>query len=132
MSKAPTAEVKQNFQSYCAIRTIVTTSFPRLNAKTGLLDPSTFKFKEESLSFLGSLVLKLYKFTGVIKVQDCQDKDGNMQESSNCTLINLALKLFGPMHEKNLTLLLLFFQVRECVNWLFRLSGVISNHFCQC
>ena len=35
----------------------------------------------------------------------------NLVEFNNLTIINLLLKFSGPMHEKNVTLVLLLFQV---------------------
>lgn len=41
-----------------------------------------------------------------------ENEDGAFTECNNMTLINLLLKVFGPMHERNLTLLLLLLQVQ--------------------
>lgn len=45
-------------------------------------------------------------------VHQSENEDGAFTECNNMTLINLLLKVFGPMHERNLTLLLLLLQVR--------------------
>jgi hypothetical protein len=47
---------------------------------------------------------------GLIKVQRI-DKDEELFQATNCTLINLALKFAGPSHEKNLATGLLVLQV---------------------
>lgn len=44
-------------------------------------------------------------------VHQNENEDGAFTECNNMTLINLVLKVFGPMHERNLTLLLLLLQV---------------------
>lgn len=43
------------------------------------------------------------------------DEDGEYTECNNMTLINFVIKLIGPTHERNLTLLLLLIQVRHTV-----------------
>nr|CAG4637080.1 EOG090X07N9 [Ceriodaphnia reticulata]SVE72987.1 EOG090X07N9 [Ceriodaphnia reticulata] len=83
---------------------------PRLNPDTGCLDPSVFQFKEKSLSSLGRLVLKVYQLFGLIKVEP-SGGDKEMSQATNCTLINFALKMLGPTHEKTLATELLVFQV---------------------
>lgn len=45
-------------------------------------------------------------------VRQSENEDGAFTECNNMTLINLLLKVFGPMHERNLTLFLLLLQVR--------------------
>lgn len=44
-------------------------------------------------------------------VRQSENEDGAFTECNNMTLINLLLKVFGPMHERNLTLFLLLLQV---------------------
>lgn len=44
-------------------------------------------------------------------VHQSENEDGAFTECNNMTLINLLLKVFGPMHERNLTLLLLLLQI---------------------
>lgn len=84
---------------------------PRLNTKTGKLEMSYSKFKTKSLSFLGTFILKVAENLGLLTVRHSEDEDGAFTECNNMTLINLLLKVFGPMHERNLTLLLLLLQV---------------------
>nr|CAG4647970.1 EOG090X07N9 [Moina brachiata]SVE93059.1 EOG090X07N9 [Moina brachiata] len=84
---------------------------PKLHPESGLLRTSTFEYKEKSMSPLGRLVLKLYQMLGVVKVEKSNRED--TYQATNCTLINLALKLFGPSHEKRLNARLLIFQVRR-------------------
>nr|CAG4636243.1 EOG090X07N9 [Eubosmina coregoni]SVE69850.1 EOG090X07N9 [Eubosmina coregoni] len=104
---------------------------PRLNVKTGLLDPSIFQFKESSLSLPGRLVLKIYQMVGVIRVENDANGEEGMLESTNCTLINLALKLGGPTHEKNLANRLLLFQV-FCSTIAFIIRYPLASLFYDC
>lgn len=84
---------------------------PRLNTKTGKLEMSYSKFKTKSLSFLGTFILKVAENLGLLTVRHSENEDGAFTECNNMTLINLLLKVFGPMHERNLTLFLLLLQV---------------------
>lgn len=54
-----------------------------------------------------------------------ESEDGAFTECNNMTLINLLLKVFGPTHERNLTLLLLLLQV-QLRGGLVMPQGVIS------
>ncbi|EDL25578.1 UDP-N-acetylglucosamine--dolichyl-phosphate N-acetylglucosaminephosphotransferase isoform 1 [Mus musculus] len=84
---------------------------PRLNAKTGKLEMSYSKFKTKNLSFLGTFILKVAENLRLVTVHQGESEDGAFTECNNMTLINLLLKVFGPIHERNLTLLLLLLQV---------------------
>ncbi|XP_031200678.1 UDP-N-acetylglucosamine--dolichyl-phosphate N-acetylglucosaminephosphotransferase isoform X1 [Mastomys coucha] len=84
---------------------------PRLNTKTGKLEMSYSKFKTKSLSFLGTFILKIAESFRLVTVHRGESEDGAFTECNNMTLINLLLKVFGPTHERNLTLLLLLLQV---------------------
>ncbi|NXM46940.1 GPT acetylglucosaminephosphotransferase, partial [Gymnorhina tibicen] len=82
-----------------------------LNPSTGKLEMSYSKFKTKSLSALGTNILKVVKILHVVDVRSGKDEDGEYTECSNMTLINFVIKLIGPTHERNLTLLLLLIQV---------------------
>ncbi|XP_019571876.1 UDP-N-acetylglucosamine--dolichyl-phosphate N-acetylglucosaminephosphotransferase [Rhinolophus sinicus] len=84
---------------------------PRLNTNTGKLEMSYSKFKTKSLSFLGTFILKVAGSLQLVTVRQSENEDGPFTECNNMTLINLLLKVFGPMHERNLTLLLLLLQI---------------------
>ncbi|XP_030773401.1 UDP-N-acetylglucosamine--dolichyl-phosphate N-acetylglucosaminephosphotransferase isoform X3 [Rhinopithecus roxellana] len=84
---------------------------PRLNIKTGKLEMSYSKFKTKSLSFLGTFILKVAESLRLVTVHQSETGDGEFTECNNMTLINLLLKIFGPIHERNLTLLLLLLQI---------------------
>nr|SVE75176.1 EOG090X07N9 [Daphnia dolichocephala] len=103
---------------------------PRLNRETGYLDPSVFQFKESSLNALGRLVLKIYRQLGLVQVE-YNGKDGELSQSTNCTLINLALKLAGPTHEKNLAMSLMVLQV-ICSGLAFIIRYPLASLFYDC
>ncbi|XP_066102567.1 UDP-N-acetylglucosamine--dolichyl-phosphate N-acetylglucosaminephosphotransferase isoform X1 [Saccopteryx bilineata] len=84
---------------------------PRLNTNTGKLEMSYSKFKTKSLSFLGTFILKIAESLQLVTVHQTENEDGAFTECNNMTLINLLLKVFGPMHERNLTMLLLLLQI---------------------
>ncbi|XP_076780980.1 UDP-N-acetylglucosamine--dolichyl-phosphate N-acetylglucosaminephosphotransferase isoform X1 [Arvicanthis niloticus] len=84
---------------------------PRLNTKTGKLEMSYSKFKTNSLSFLGTFILKVAESLRLVTVHRGESEDGAFTECNNMTLINLLLKVLGPTHERTLTLLLLLLQV---------------------
>eukprot|EP01029_Cantina_marsupialis_P031618 TRINITY_DN9155_c0_g1_i2.p1 TRINITY_DN9155_c0_g1~~TRINITY_DN9155_c0_g1_i2.p1 ORF type:complete len:325 (-),score=70.24 TRINITY_DN9155_c0_g1_i2:164-1138(-) len=70
---------------------------PRFNATTGLLEPSTF------------IVPPSKKRRRKLKLED-NEEETEPKEMINLTLINLILKLFGPMKESTLCTVLLGFQ----------------------
>uniref|UniRef100_A0A674HFZ3 UDP-N-acetylglucosamine--dolichyl-phosphate N-acetylglucosaminephosphotransferase n=1 Tax=Taeniopygia guttata TaxID=59729 RepID=A0A674HFZ3_TAEGU len=84
---------------------------PRLNPSTGKLEMSYSKFKTKNLSVLGTSILKVVKILHIVDVRSGTDENGEYTECSNMTLINFVIKLIGPTHERNLTLLLLLIQV---------------------
>ncbi|NXF09258.1 GPT acetylglucosaminephosphotransferase, partial [Smithornis capensis] len=94
----------------CALSEEVGSS-SQLNPSTGKLEMSYSKFKTKSLSALGTNILKVVKILHVVDVRSGMDEDGEYTECNNMTLINFVIKLIGPTHERNLTLLLLLIQV---------------------
>ncbi|XP_068922724.1 UDP-N-acetylglucosamine--dolichyl-phosphate N-acetylglucosaminephosphotransferase isoform X1 [Petaurus breviceps papuanus] len=84
---------------------------PRLNTKTGKLEMSYSKFKAKNLSLLGTLILKGAEALRLVAVRRGENEAGAYIECNNMTLINLLIKILGPTHERNLTLLLLLLQV---------------------
>ena len=62
-------------------------------------------------------------------VRQSENEDGAFTECNNMTLINLLLKVFGPMHERNLTLFLLLLQVQCCWEWGLHLLLSLSPWF---
>jgi len=69
-------------------------------------------FKEEELKVLGDICLRIFSLFGLTRVKRFSgDDEVQMVECNNLTLINLILKMFGPMHERTLTLVLLTIQI---------------------
>ncbi|XP_053307957.1 UDP-N-acetylglucosamine--dolichyl-phosphate N-acetylglucosaminephosphotransferase [Spea bombifrons] len=94
---------------------------PRLDPGTGKLGMSYSKFKTKELSEIGAFIVKVTETLGVVHVKREQGEDGEFTEINNMTLINFVLKLTGPTHERNLTLLLLLIQVvGSCCAFLIR------------
>lgn len=84
---------------------------PRFNPDTGKVGMSYSKFKSKDLSKLGHLILKVAELLRVLDVRR-ENKDGDDYiECNNMTLINLVLKILGPTHERNLTVIMLIIQV---------------------
>jgi len=76
---------------------------PAFNAKTGLMEPSTFECQPDQYRWLKSL----------------QKLDPDSTKISNLTVINLALCIVGPTSERNLCALLLGLQLASCAFGFF-------------
>lgn len=74
--------------------------------------------------FLNSIAFSLVQVTELLKLQEVQrsqEGDDDFIECNNMTIINLVLKVLGPTHERNLTVIMLFIQVRLLDVYMFRL-----------
>ena len=69
------------------------------------------RFKPSQLRFPGGLVLKVFSLFGLCDLQYNVGEDGEYMECSNLTIINLAIKILGPINEGTLTKFLLVVQV---------------------
>uniref|UniRef100_W5M809 UDP-N-acetylglucosamine--dolichyl-phosphate N-acetylglucosaminephosphotransferase n=1 Tax=Lepisosteus oculatus TaxID=7918 RepID=W5M809_LEPOC len=83
----------------------------RLNPVTGKLEMSYSKFKSKDLSRLGELILKGAEVVWLVEVQRGGDGEDEFIECNNMTLINLVIKVLGPLHERTLTVIMLLIQV---------------------
>ena len=91
---------------------------PKYNESTDLLGMSyTGPFKISSLPTMGRVSFKLLTTFRLVHVKTERGQDKDMVDMSNLTLINLALKVFGPQHEARLTWIMLIGQI------LFSLVG---------
>ena len=72
---------------------------------------STFKTAE--LHPIGRLILRVFGIFRLIDVQHEMGEDKQFTQVNNFTLINFVLKVFGPLHEQTLTLMLMAVQVRS-------------------
>lgn len=84
---------------------------PRYNPETDKLEQSFTRFRPSDLSFLGWVVLQLFVLLRLVTYRELSDKDGDFVECSNMTIINLAIKICGPTHERTLTNRLLLVQI---------------------
>lgn len=81
---------------------------PKYNPDTDLLESSKTIFRYSDLNVLGKIFAKLFKILHIIEWHE--DKDG-IVTSNNFTIINFVIKLYGPIHERNLTNVLIFLQI---------------------
>ena len=72
-------------------------------------------FTDEETTKLGRFIVAFLGKFGFLHVRERVENGVQYTEVNNMTLINLALKFFGPMREDRLTLLLLGVQ---CLNSL--------------
>ncbi|XP_018573758.1 UDP-N-acetylglucosamine--dolichyl-phosphate N-acetylglucosaminephosphotransferase [Anoplophora glabripennis] len=90
---------------------------PKFNSKTDRLEISTTNFVYSDLSFLGKLIVNVFR---VFRLIQWQEKDGYVI-TNNFTLINLVLFYLGPLHEAKLTTILIAVQVIcTCVAFVIR------------
>ncbi|OLY82189.1 UDP-N-acetylglucosamine-dolichyl-phosphate N-acetylglucosaminephosphotransferase [Smittium mucronatum] len=75
---------------------------------TGLLIPS--KTPLENCSPLGLRIISLFEFLNLVRVWR-DPKSNKMLYVSNFTVLNLYLVWFGPMHERDLTRLVMYSQI---------------------
>ena len=88
---------------------------PRLDTETSLLRCSTVLPNDKKpLGTLGNLALRLLSALRLLKIFK-YDKEGNILECNNLTLVNLVLAHFGPMSERNTTLAVLLIQVLSSI-----------------
>jgi len=94
---------------------------PKYDPTLDLMHPSVFKVKSlEEISFPGRCVLKLLSSTGVIKIESITEGEPCL-EITNLTMINFALRIFGPKHEAQLTTMLIVIQIlSSLVGFLIR------------
>lgn len=97
---------------------------PKFNSETDKLEMSVSQFKESDLGFIASLCIKILSKLRLLSVKKNVGEDGECMEINNMTLINFVIKLYGPIHEQSLTILLLLIQVAgSCLGFLIRYKG---------
>ncbi|CAG5123607.1 unnamed protein product [Candidula unifasciata] len=84
---------------------------PRLNVESGKLDISCTTYKTGSLSPIGQLCIRVFSLFRLITVRAGVGENGMYTQVNNLTLNNFILRLFGPLHERTLVLILLFIQI---------------------
>lgn len=111
----------------------------RYDASSDVMRMSMTEFYLEDLSLPGRLIITTLSSIGLLHREDIEVASTSSSSSSsrvatrvnNMTLINLCLKLFGPMHERTLTMLLLAIQVVNTVAAFgirFFLAGLVYEH----
>ncbi|TRY74710.1 hypothetical protein TCAL_09186 [Tigriopus californicus] len=84
---------------------------PAFNAETDRVQMSLSVFKQQDLRFWGRWILYVFRMARVIHYREFVKEEEVWVECNNMTLINLVLRICGPMHEQTLTIVLLVFQV---------------------
>jgi UDP-N-acetylglucosamine--dolichyl-phosphate N-acetylglucosaminephosphotransferase len=81
---------------------------PRFNARTGLLEPSVTEWPYPPKPLIG-MVLKVMDKLKLVKIT--VNKEGQIVENSNLTILNLWLVWFGPKREDRLALEIVCMQI---------------------
>ena len=89
----------------------IVTFIVRYNPETDKVSMSYSRFKPSDLRFPGGLVLKIFHLCGLCDFRHNVGEDGEYMECSNLTIINLMIKVLGPINEGTLTKVLLGIQV---------------------
>lgn len=84
---------------------------PRYDASSDKLIMSKAVFKKSSLNILGKMTIRVGSFLKILHVEENTGKDKDMMEINNMTIINLVIKFVGPIHERNLTAILVALQI---------------------
>jgi len=84
---------------------------PKYNKNTDMVEMSVAKEKVSNLNGIGKILIWLVKILRLTNVNQYMENDTMYVEFNNLTLINFILKIFGPLHERTLTCMLLGFQV---------------------
>lgn len=100
----------------------------RVNPETGLLGMSKSRCKESDINALGRVVIGLLEPLGLLHVERTEEKDDKYIEYNNMTIINLAIKFLGPIHERRLSSVLLSIQVL-CSLLAFIIRLHVSTYF---
>merc|ERR1719259_337168 len=94
---------------------------PKYNPETDTVSMSLATFKAKEAKPLGKLALQTLRLLRLVDVREFEVDDEAFVECNNLTIINLALKVCGPMHEQTLTTSLLVLQVVcSCVAFAIR------------
>lgn len=79
-------------------------------------------FKKADVNKIGELVIQTAAALKLLDVKENEGEDGEYIEINNMTLINLLIKFTGPIHERNLTVLLMGVQVRFFLIFFVKMS----------
>ena len=84
---------------------------PRYNSALDKVEMSLATEKKSNIGGLGKMIISVVKLLRITYVTEYEENGTEYVQFNNLTLINFMLKLFGPLHERTLTILLLCFQV---------------------
>ncbi|XP_034097482.1 UDP-N-acetylglucosamine--dolichyl-phosphate N-acetylglucosaminephosphotransferase isoform X1 [Drosophila albomicans] len=98
---------------------------PKYDQKSDLLHISTTEFRLDELNSLGRLMVKVLRTLRLVSWQE--HADGRIV-TNNLTLINFVLVIFGPVHERVATQMLMGFQVLSTLLALF-IRYPLANYF---
>uniref|UniRef100_F1L790 UDP-N-acetylglucosamine--dolichyl-phosphate N-acetylglucosaminephosphotransferase n=1 Tax=Ascaris suum TaxID=6253 RepID=F1L790_ASCSU len=84
---------------------------PKFDAQTDTVGMSFATFKSNDLKPLGALILRIFETFGLLHRRTFKKDEESWIEINNLTVINLVLKIQGPMHERSLTKCLLAIQI---------------------
>uniref|UniRef100_A0A914RVK6 UDP-N-acetylglucosamine--dolichyl-phosphate N-acetylglucosaminephosphotransferase n=1 Tax=Parascaris equorum TaxID=6256 RepID=A0A914RVK6_PAREQ len=93
---------------------------PRFDAQTDTVGMSFAIFKSTELKPLGALILRLFETFGLLHRRTLKKDDESWIEINNLTMINLVLKIQGPMHER----IVMPDDQQSCYSWV--LKGVLG------
>lgn len=97
---------------------------PKYDPETDLLSTSKTTFKIDELNTLGKICYHIFKNLKMIQVEE---KDG-VVTSNNFTIINFAIIIFGPIHERKLNYILMGFQI-ICSVFAFTIRYPLATFF---
>ncbi|EDV32068.1 uncharacterized protein Dana_GF14223 [Drosophila ananassae] len=98
---------------------------PKYDSKTDLLHISTTEFRMEELNPVGRLMVKTLQKLRLISWQARPD---GLIRTNNFTLINFVLVIFGPVHERVVTQMLMAFQA-VCTLIALTIRYPLANYF---
>ena len=94
---------------------------PRYNKETDKVEMSLAEANVAELSGIGKIVIKLFKILPIAYVKEYRENGILYVKFNNLTLINLMIKVFGPLHERTLTCALLGCQtICSCIAFAIR------------
>ncbi|XP_001355917.1 UDP-N-acetylglucosamine--dolichyl-phosphate N-acetylglucosaminephosphotransferase [Drosophila pseudoobscura] len=98
---------------------------PKYDTKTDLLHISTTEFRLEELNSLGRLMVTVLRKLRLISWHKTAD---GVVRTNNLTLINFVLVIFGPVHERVVTQMLMALQVL-CTLLALVIRYPLANYF---
>ena len=84
---------------------------PKYNPATNKVEMSLAKENKSALNGIGKLLINVIRLLRIAHVNEYEEDGQEYVQFNNLTLINFMLKLFGPLHERTLTIVLLGFQI---------------------